>query len=52
MKEGFYIGVQWNPQFLPEMVALYEGLVRAARESQLRRIEREHIEVENEGLRD
>lgn len=52
MKEGFYIGVQWNPQFLPEMVALYEGLVKAAKESQPRRIEREQIEVENEGLRD
>ncbi|EEB74891.1 gamma-glutamyl-gamma-aminobutyrate hydrolase family protein [Thermococcus sp. AM4] len=47
-KEGFYIGVQWNPQFLPEMIALYEAFVRAAKESQRRRIEREQIEVEAE----
>lgn len=51
MKDGFYIGVQWNPQFLPEMTALYEKLVEAAKESQLRRIERENIEAEEERSR-
>ncbi|ASJ02657.1 gamma-glutamyl-gamma-aminobutyrate hydrolase [Thermococcus profundus] len=48
MKDGFYIGVQWNPQFLPEMRSLYEGFVKAAHESQLRRIQREQIEAEAE----
>ncbi len=46
--DGLYIGVQWNPQFLPEMLSLYEGLVKAAKESQKRRIERENIEMEAE----
>ncbi len=52
-EDGFYIGVQWNPQFLPEMLSLYEALVKAAKESQKRRIERENIEMkaEDQGTR-
>ncbi len=49
MGEGFYIGVQWRPEFLPEMRGIYRSFISAARKSQLRRIERESIEVKSEG---
>lgn len=48
MEEGFYIGVQWRPEYLPEMIGLYEAFIRAAKESQYRRIERENTEAQEE----
>ncbi|NJF24775.1 gamma-glutamyl-gamma-aminobutyrate hydrolase family protein [Thermococcus sp. Bubb.Bath] len=46
MDEGFYIGVQWRPEYLDEMNGLYKAFIEAARESQRRRINRENIELE------
>jgi putative glutamine amidotransferase len=48
MDEGFYVGVQWRPEYLPEMVGLYKALINAAKESQYRRIERENAEAQEE----
>ncbi|ASJ00610.1 gamma-glutamyl-gamma-aminobutyrate hydrolase family protein [Thermococcus gorgonarius] len=49
-EEGFYVGVQWRPEYLPEMIGLYKALINAARESQYRRIERENTEMQEELL--
>ncbi|MDV3104535.1 gamma-glutamyl-gamma-aminobutyrate hydrolase family protein [Thermococcus waiotapuensis] len=45
-EEGFYVGVQWRPEYLPEMIGLYKALINAARENHHRRIERENIEMQ------
>ncbi|WP_010478190.1 gamma-glutamyl-gamma-aminobutyrate hydrolase family protein [Thermococcus zilligii] len=45
-EEGFYVGVQWRPEYLPEMIGLYKALINAARENHHRRIEREKTEMQ------
>ena len=44
--EGFVIGVQWQPEYLPEMWRLYEALVRAAAEYHEEREELMRVEIE------
>ncbi|WP_297503467.1 gamma-glutamyl-gamma-aminobutyrate hydrolase family protein [Thermococcus sp.] len=44
--EGFVIGVQWQPEYLPEMWRLYEVLVKAAAEYHMEKEEFLRIEVE------
>jgi putative glutamine amidotransferase len=44
----FVIGVQWQPEYLPEMERLYEAFVRAAAEYRAKRLELERIEIEAE----
>ncbi|HDZ35747.1 MAG TPA: gamma-glutamyl-gamma-aminobutyrate hydrolase family protein [Thermococcus sp.] len=46
--EGLILGVQWQPEYLPEMDRLYEALVRAAAEYRAKRLELERIEIEAE----
>jgi len=45
-EEGFVLGVQWQPEYLPEMRKLFEAFVKAAREYRLKRLELEEIEME------
>jgi len=44
--EGFVIGVQWQPEYLPEMWRLYEALVKAAAEYHREREELMRVEIE------
>ncbi|NJE29777.1 gamma-glutamyl-gamma-aminobutyrate hydrolase family protein [Thermococcus sp. 18S1] len=46
--EGFIMGVQWQPEYLPEMEKLYEAFVRAAAEYRTRKLELERVEIEAE----
>ena len=46
--EGFILGVQWQPEYLPEMERLYEAFVRAAMEYRANKMEMERIEIEAE----
>ncbi|NJE02216.1 gamma-glutamyl-gamma-aminobutyrate hydrolase family protein [Thermococcus sp. JdF3] len=46
--EGFILGVQWQPEYLPEMERLYGALVRAAAEYRAKRLELERVEIEAE----
>ncbi|ASJ13128.1 gamma-glutamyl-gamma-aminobutyrate hydrolase family protein [Thermococcus thioreducens] len=46
--EGFIIGLQWQPEYLPEMVRVFEAFVRAAAEYRLKKLELEKIEIEAE----
>ena len=45
---SFIIGVQWQPEYLPEMERLYEAFVRAASEYRARKLEMERVEIEAE----
>ena len=44
--EGFVIGVQWQPEYLPEMWRLYEALVGAAADYHKEREELMRVEIE------
>jgi len=44
--EGFVIGVQWQPEYLPEMWRLYEALVGAAADYHGEREELMRVEIE------
>jgi len=44
--ENFVVGVQWQPEYLPEMGRLYEAFVKAALEYRMKKLELERIEVE------
>ncbi|NJE04381.1 gamma-glutamyl-gamma-aminobutyrate hydrolase family protein [Thermococcus sp. MV11] len=44
--EGFILGVQWQPEYLPEMRRLYEAFVMAAANYRARKMELEEIEIE------
>ncbi|ASJ05181.1 gamma-glutamyl-gamma-aminobutyrate hydrolase family protein [Thermococcus barossii] len=46
--EGFIMGLQWQPEYLPEMERVFEAFVRAAAEYRLRKLELERIEIEAE----
>ncbi|WP_456368784.1 gamma-glutamyl-gamma-aminobutyrate hydrolase family protein [Thermococcus sp.] len=46
--ESFVIGIQWWPEYLPEMTVLYRALVDAAKGRQERKREIEVIEIEEE----
>ncbi|ASJ07825.1 gamma-glutamyl-gamma-aminobutyrate hydrolase [Thermococcus siculi] len=46
--EGFVMGVQWQPEYLPEMERLYAAFIKAAAEYRARRLELERIEIEAE----
>jgi len=47
-KDGFLLGVQWQPEYLPEMLALYRALVEASmrRHLEVDEIRRREIEAE------
>ncbi len=44
--DGFVMGVQWQPEYLPEMWRLYEALVKAAAEYHREREELMRVEIE------
>jgi len=44
--EGLIIGVQWQPEYLPEMERLYRAFVLAAAEFRAKKEELEEIEIE------
>ncbi|NJE05175.1 gamma-glutamyl-gamma-aminobutyrate hydrolase family protein [Thermococcus sp. M36] len=46
--EGFILGVQWRPEYLPEMKRLYEAFIKAAAEYRVQRRELERAEIEAE----
>jgi len=46
--EGFIIGLQWQPEYLPEMERVFEAFVRAASEYRARKLEMEKREIEAE----
>ncbi|ASJ10205.1 gamma-glutamyl-gamma-aminobutyrate hydrolase [Thermococcus sp. P6] len=46
--EGFLIGVQWQPEYLPEMMNLFEAFVEAALEYRTKKLELERVEIEAE----
>ena len=47
-EEGFIVGVQWQPEYLPEMKKLFRAFVDAAREYRQKRLELERVEIEAE----
>ncbi|NJE60403.1 gamma-glutamyl-gamma-aminobutyrate hydrolase family protein [Thermococcus sp. 21S7] len=46
--EGFIMGLQWQPEYLPEMGRVFEAFVKAAAEYRLGKLELEKIEIEAE----
>ncbi len=46
--EGFILGLQWQPEYLPEMRRVFEAFVHAAAEYRIKKMELEKTEIEAE----